>query len=94
MGSWSSASSGGMPAIILGGLSPCRGPSDFHKPWWGCWGWLLDFACCGSASWDRVAHELVWAVAVICGTGCLLPRATHRDPLEQAQWVWLWLHSH
>ena len=82
MGSWSSASSGGIPVTILGGLSPCRDQVISTNPGGGVKGWLLDSVDQSSASWDEVAHELVWAGVVTSGAGHLPPQAADRDPLK------------
>ena len=77
-----------------GGWSPHRDQVISANPGRGVKDWLSDSASHGSASWDGVACKVFWVVAVVCGTGCLLPQAANRDPLEWAQWVLLWLCSH
>ena len=87
--------------LLLGNASdypwwviPMQGLSNLHKPWWGCWGWLLDSACHSTTSWVRVACAVIWAVAVVCGPDHPLPQATKKDPLEWAWQVLLWPYSH
>ena len=82
MGSWSLATSGGMLVTILSGLSPCRDQVISKNPAGGVGGWLLDSACHDMTSQVGVACAVIWAVAVVCGSGHPPPWATKKDPLE------------